>query len=136
MSERAQVHILLHGGILLFLGFLCGFPLYLAMTENWGDAPVHEWRVAHAGLLAGGVLLIATGAALRHFLLSGRNTSILVWSLVLANYGFILNGIAGGVTAANWLAFGSLVAAALGSVVGSVLMIVGAYTGLRRIPAP
>ncbi len=66
----------------------------VGMTENSGDADDHFWRVAHSGLVAGGVWSIATGAAARHLSLDGRSISILAWSVVLANYGFLLNGVA------------------------------------------
>ena len=81
MTGRADLQMFLHGAIVLLLGYLCGFPLGVGMTENWGSADVHFWRVAHSGLVVGGVWSIATGAAVRHLSLSGRSISTLAWSV-------------------------------------------------------
>ena len=142
MTERADLQMLLHGAIVLFLGYLCGFPLGVGMTENWANADIHFWRVAHSGLVVGGVWSIATGAAVRHLSLSGRGISILAWSVVLANYGFLLNGFAraaaggsdGAGGALNWLVISSFALASLASLLGAGFTIVGAFLALRAQP--
>jgi hypothetical protein len=135
MTERAELQMFLHGAIVLFLGFLFGFGI----TDNSVDAGGHFWRVAHSGLVAGGVWSIATGAAARHLSLDGRGIALLAWSVVLANYGFVLNGFAraaaGGSDKAggplNWLVLGSFALASLASLLGAGLTIVGAFLALR-----
>jgi hypothetical protein len=138
MTGRADLQMLFHGAIVLFLGYLCGFPLGVGMAENWGIADVHFWRVAHSGLVVGGVWSIATGAAVRHLSLSGRSIST-AWSVVSANYGFLLNGFAraaaGGSDGAggqlNWLVLSTFALASLASLLGAGLTIVGAFLALR-----
>ena len=143
MTGRADLQMYLHGAIVLLLGYLCGFPLEVGMTENWGNADMHFWRVAHSGLVAGGVWSIATGAAVRHLSLGGRSISTLAWSVVLANYGFLLNGFArvaagGGSDGAggplNWLVLSTFALASLASLLGAGLTIVGAFLALRAQP--
>jgi hypothetical protein len=142
MTGRADLQMFLHGAIVLLLGYLCGFPLGVGMTENWGSADVHFWRVAHSGLVVGGVWSIATGAAVRHLSLSGRSISTLAWSVVLANYGFLLNGFARAAAAGsdgaggplNWLVLSTYALASLASLLGAGLTIVGAFLALRAQP--
>lgn len=139
MSGREDLQLLLHGAIILLLGYLCGLPLGAGMTANWSAADMHFWRVAHSGLVAGGVWAIATGAAVRHLSLGGRSISALLWSVLLANYGFLLNGVAraaaGGSDGAGgplgWLVVGSYALASAASLLGAGLTIVGAFLALR-----
>ena len=139
MAARAELQMLLHGAIVLFLGFLLGFPLAVGITENSVTAGVHFWRVAHSGLVAGGVWSIATGAAVRHLSLNSHTIPMLAWSVVLANYGFVLNGFAraavGGPDGAgdpfNWLVLSSFALASLASLLAAGLTIVGAFLALR-----
>lgn len=98
MSERRQIQMLFHGAIVLFVGLLFGLPFGVAVTARWGDEAVHAWRVAHVGMVAVGILLVAIGAALRHLVLGQRQAAWLVWSLVASAYAFtlpvLLRGIA------------------------------------------
>ena len=98
MSERRQTQMLFHGAIILFLGLLFGLPFGVAVTTGWGEESVQAWRVAHAGMVAVGLMLIAIGAALRYLVLGRRLASWLVWSLVASAYAFtlpvLLRGIA------------------------------------------
>jgi hypothetical protein len=139
MTGRAELQLVLHGAIVLLLGYLCGFPLYSGIVENSGNADVHFWRVAHSGLVAGGVWSIATGAVVRHLSLSVRGISALVWSVVLANYGFLLNGVVGAAAAGSdgavdslhWWALSTFALASLASVLAAGLTILGAFFALR-----
>jgi hypothetical protein len=143
MIERAELQMILHGAIVVFLGFLFGFPLYVGMA-NSGDSSVQFWRVAHSALVAGGVWSIATGAAVRHLSLSRRGISILAWSVVSANYGFILNGFAkaaahgsdGAGGPLNWLVVSSFALASLASLLGAGFTMAGAFLALRAQTTP
>ncbi len=145
MSERRQVQMLLHGAIVLFMGLLFGLPFGVAVTTGWGEESVQAWRVAHAGMVAVGLMLIAIGAALRHLVLGQRLASWLVWSLVASAYSFtlavLLRGVAGVKgfqptgPSLNWIAFLSNMVGILGSLTGVALTIRGAYAALRTPPA-
>ena len=105
---------------------------------------MQRWRVAHAGMVAVGLLLIAIGAALRHLVLGQRQTSWLVWSLVVSAYTFtlavLIRGIAGmkGFQPTgpilNWIAFLANMVGILGSLTGGTLTIRCAYSALRSPP--
>lgn len=142
MTGRADLQMTLHGAIVLLLGYLCGIPLEVGTTQNWGNADIHFWRVAHSGLVVGGVWSIATGAVVRHLSLSGRSISTLAWSVALANYGFLVNGFAraaaggsdGAGVSLNWLVLSTFALASLASLLAAGLTIVGAFLTLRAQP--
>ena len=133
--------MLLHGAIVVFLGLLFGLPWGVALTAGWGEESVQAWRVAHVGMVAVGLLLIALGAALRHLVLGQRQASWLAGFLVTSAYAFtvavLLRGVAGvkGFQPTgpllNWVAFLSNLVGILGSLMGVALAIRGAYAALR-----
>ena len=145
MSERRQTQMLLHGTIVVFMGLLFGLPFGVAVTTGWGEESVQAWRVAHAGMVAVGLLLIAIGAALRHLLLGQQESSWLVWSLVASAYAFTLAVLIRGIAGVkgfqptgpilNWIAFLFNMAGIAGSMMGVALTIRGAYAALRTPPA-
>lgn len=133
--------MLFHGAIVVFMGLLFGLPFGVALTAGWGEESMRAWRVAHAGMVAVGLLLIAIGAALRHLVLGQRQTSWLVWSLVASAYGFTLAVLLRGVAGVkgfqptgpilNWIAFLSNMVGIVGSLMGVALTIHGASAALR-----
>lgn len=145
MSERRQTQMLFHGAIVVFMGLLFGLPFGVAVTTGWGEESVQAWRVAHAGMVAVGLMLIAIGAALRHLVPGQRQTSWLVWSLVASAYAFTLAVLIRGIAGVkgfqptgpilNWVAFVSNAVGIVGSLMGVALTIRGAYAALRTPPA-
>ncbi|MBI3016229.1 MAG: hypothetical protein HYY65_14465 [Candidatus Tectomicrobia bacterium] len=141
MTERAGLQILFHGAIVLFVGLLCGFPFAAAVTGAWGDETVRAWRLAHVGLAAVGIWLIATGAALPRLALGDRTASVLVWSVVMSAYAFVLalliapvagmRGLEPFGSGLNWIAFASNMVGTLGALLGGALMIIGAHRAVR-----
>src|SRR5574341_380806 len=133
--------MLLHGAIVVFIGLLFGLPFGVAVTAGWGEESVQAWRVAHAGMVAVGLLLIAVGAALRHLVLGQREASWLVWSLVISAYAFTLAVVIRGIAGVkgfqptgpilNRIAFLSNMVGILGSLIGVALTIRGASASLR-----
>ena len=49
--------LILHGGIVLLLGYLSGAGLGSAVNRGKSEATLRAWRVAHSGIVMGGVLL-------------------------------------------------------------------------------
>jgi hypothetical protein len=136
--------MLLHGAIVVFMGLLFGLPFGVAVTTGWGEESVQAWRVAHAGMVTVGLLLIAIGAALRHMVLGQREAFWLVWSLVISAYAFTLAVVIRGVAGVrgfqptgpilNWIAFLSNTVGIVGSLMGVALTIRGAHAALRSPP--
>jgi len=90
VSNRRQTHLILHGATVLFIGLLCGIPFAVAAGSAWGEGAVRAWRVAHAGMVAVGVMLLAIGAILPRLRLGDRPAAMLVWSLAASAYSFTL----------------------------------------------
>jgi hypothetical protein len=131
-----------HGAVVLLLGLLSGLPFGRSLVAGWSDEAVRSWRVAHAGLVALGLLLIALAPALRYLVLGRRAAAWLVGSAVASAYAFafalLLGGLAGvrGLQPAgpvvNLVAFASNVVGVCGSLLCVALTLRGAYGGLRR----
>ena len=141
VSERGQIQMLFHGAVVLFIGLWFGLPFGLAVSRGWGEESVGSWHVAHSGVAALGVMLIAIGAALHHLRLGERAASLLVWSLVASAYGFtiglMLRGIVGvrgfrpSGSALNLVAFIANMVGVWGSLLGIALVIYGTYAVLK-----
>ena len=141
MTERDQVRLLFHGSIVLLVGLLSGVPMGQAITGGWGEEVVRAWRVAHVGLAAGGLMLIALAPAAGLLTLGPRGARWFVAAVLAAAYGAVvalpLGAIAGvrgleprgpALNIVVWL--GNTVLA-LGSLFGTMLVMLGARTSLR-----
>ena len=141
MSERNQIQMLFHGAIVLLLGLVFGLPFGAAVNTGWGDESVRAWRVAHSGVVAIGLMLIAIGATLRYLVLGRRGASWLVWSLVASAYGFtlaLLVRVVAGVrgfqltgSPLDLVAFACNMLGVVGSLTGVALTVRGAWAALR-----
>lgn len=144
VSERRQTQMLFHGAIILFMGLLFGLPFGVAVSTGWGEESVQAWRVAHAGMMAVGLMLMAIGAALRYLVLGQGETTWLVWSLAASAYSFPLAVLFRGVAGVkgfrptgpilNWVAFVSNIVGIPGSLIGIALTIRGAHAALQSPP--
>ena len=73
-----------------------------AITHDWGEEAVRAWRVAHFGLVVGGIWLMVVAGVSHLLVLTTRSIALLVYSVVTSGYGFC----------------GALVVAAVGGVRG------------------
>lgn len=141
MTERDQIRMLFHGAIALMIGLLAGIPMGQAITGGWGEDAVRAWRVAHVGVVAGGLMLIAIAPALRFVTLPRRQAGWLVGALVISTYaaaiglplGAIVSvrGLEPGHSVANTVVFLLNTVLAVGSIVGTALLIHGARASLQ-----
>jgi hypothetical protein len=81
--------LFLNGVIVLLAGLLAGLPLWLAILCGASAANYKAWRVAHATLIAQGLLMLIIGLALPRIALGQQAIWIAVWSLTAAGYGFV-----------------------------------------------
>jgi hypothetical protein len=133
-------YLLLHGGIVLLVGLLCGFPFGRAIVRGAPEGTVRAWRVAHSGLAMGGALLLALSGAIPLVQLSAAWTWTLVWAFVVAGYGFAValplgahcghRGLTPSPPLINRAVYLGNVVGASGTLLGTVLLIVGAYAAL------
>jgi hypothetical protein len=143
MSRRDQAFVVLHGAVVLLVGSFFGFPVAAALES--GSGSLHAWTSAHAAVTAGGVMLIAMGAALHLVTLGPRGGAWLRWSLVAAGYGAVVGLGLGAITGLrgfdpvgpplNLVAFAGNLAVVWGSTVGVGLFLWGAGATAHRAPS-
>ena len=132
--------LILHGGVILLLGLLCGAPLGSAIVRRKAEETVRAWRVAHSSLVMGGVLLLAIAGIVSHLQLSAFALASLVWGVVASSYAFAvvlpLAALCGqrGLTARppllNRLLYCGNMVGAGGLLLGTVVLLWGAYAAL------
>lgn len=124
--------LLRNGALVLGAGVLCGIPFYLAIVLGWHPERIRAWRVAHATLLADGLLLLVVGILLPALQAGTAWRAALAWSLLVSAWGFVL-ALAGGAAAGrrglvprppgwNWLFFAGHAIGASGSAIGVSLL--------------
>lgn len=127
-------YLLFHGSLVFLAGLLSGLVYWSAIRKHKKDA-VAAWRVAHAFLVVNGIVMLVAGLAIPHTALGGQASRILVWSMILAGYGFayafIIGALKGirGLTVRpyglNTVLFTGHFIGASGSLVGIVILIYG-----------
>lgn len=131
--------LILHGAVILLVGFLCGAPLGSATARGKEEA-ARAWRVAHSSLISGGVLLLALAGVIAHLQLSTFALSLVVWAFVASSYVFaVVLPLAAryghrGLTSApplmnRFIYVGNMVGAG-GLLLGVVVFLWGAYAAL------
>lgn len=127
--------LLASGALVLAVGVLCGVPFYLAIVRARPSRRVRAWRVAHATLIADGLLLLVAGVLLPTLALDAAGRAALAWSLAASGGAFVV-ALAGGAWAGRrgltprpWgvetLFFLAHGAGAAGSLVGVALLVAG-----------
>jgi|SRR5688500_1570039 len=133
-------YLLLNGAIVLLVGLLCGIPLGRAILKGASDGSIRAWRVAHSGLSMGAVLLLALATAISLVELGPMGSWALVWSFVVSGYGFAIalplgahfghRGLTADPPALNRLVYLGNMAGVIGSLLGTVLLVLGACAAL------
>jgi len=85
MANRDRVRVIFHGGVVLLVGLLCGYPAVAEAVA--GDESMRLWHTAHEGLMMAGILLFAVASVLPSLALGRREASGLFWSLLATAYG-------------------------------------------------
>ena len=135
-SVAASRALVRHGLIVLLVGVLAGFPFWLAILGQGGaGGAAGPWRVAHATLIATGLVLMNVGFVSPWLALSPPLRALATGSLVASGYGFAFAMIVGAAVGIRGLTpwplgiptilfLGHLIGA-LGSVVGLGLTVWG-----------
>jgi cytochrome c oxidase assembly factor CtaG len=136
-QSDAQHRLVLHGAIILLVGFLSG---YVAVFEEVSRSG-HAWQAGHAALLLTGVWLMATAAVLPLLELPRREAKALLVSLTGGAYSFMaavliqaatgVRAISPDVRGISLVAFAANLLAVLGTTLAASLTILGAWNGLR-----
>ena len=131
--------LVLHGAIILLVGFLCGAPLGSAAVRGKEEA-VRAWRVAHSSLILGGVLLLALAGVISHLSLSAFGLALLVWTFVASSYVFAVvlplaaryghRGLTSAPPFLNRIIYLGNMVGAGGLLIGVIVLLWGAYVAL------
>lgn len=84
--NRYQGVLVLHGGVVLLVGLLVGFPYGAALVAKTDPVSVQNWRVAHVQNLQNGMLLLLIAACSTSLRLSQGAAGLMAWLLVVAAY--------------------------------------------------
>jgi hypothetical protein len=132
--------LILHGAIVLLIGLFCGAPLGSAIVRAKAEERVRGWRVAHSSLVMGGVLLLAVAGITDHLRLGALAQHLLFWSLVVSSYSFAVvlplaahygqRGLTPAGPFLNRAIYVGNMAGATGLIVGTVVLLWGAYGAL------
>jgi hypothetical protein len=132
-QEIARI-LAIHGAIVLLLGILAGLPFWLVILGS-RKKDIRPWQVAHATLIAVGLMLLVVAVIAPHLTLNDVLRGWLTGSLVASGYGFsfaLIVGAAVGnrgldprpVGINTWFFLGHLIGA-IGSVVGGTILLLG-----------
>lgn len=89
--EPSARHLAFHGAVVLLIGLLCGGPYARAINQGAPAHIVHAWRVAHASLPIGAVLMLAVSAVLSSFAAAPTVKWLITVSLAVSSYAFCLS---------------------------------------------
>jgi hypothetical protein len=134
-----RVRIIFHGGVVLLVGLLCGYPAVAEAIAR--DESMRLWHSAHENLVMTAILLFAMASVLPSLMLEKREMTGLVWSLIATGYGLmtglVLQGIAGvrafgpSQSPLVMAAFVGNAVGILGSMVAAALVVLGAQAALK-----
>jgi len=132
--------LIFHGAVILLVGLLCGAPLGSAAVRGKREETVRAWRVAHSSLVMGGILLLALAGVVSHLQLSAFALAFLVWAFIASSYGFAVvlplaahygyRGLSSSPPLLNRVLYVGNMAGAGGLIVGTIILVWGAYGAL------
>ena len=132
--------LILHGGMILLAGLLCGAPLGSAVVRGKPEETIRAWRVAHSSLVMGGILLLAVAGIVAQLQLSAWALGLMVWAFVASSYGFAVvlplgahyghRGLTSDPPLLNRVIYFGNTIGAMGLLVGTIVLLWGAYAAL------
>jgi hypothetical protein len=135
-----QKHLILHGAVILLIGFACGTPMGRSIVRRKSEDTVRAWRVAHSSLVMGGILLLALAGVVEHLRLGNWALVLLAVSFIGSSYAFAISLPLGahygfrGLTSAppllNRVVYSGNLLGSIGFFIGALLLVWGAYAGL------
>jgi hypothetical protein len=86
--EPFSRQLVFHGAVMLLVGLLCGAPYGRAVNRKAPEHIVHSWRVAHASIPAGAMLMFAVAAVLSHLQVAASLKWVVAGFLIVSAYAF------------------------------------------------
>jgi hypothetical protein len=133
-------HLAFHGSIVLLFGLLCGAPYGRAINRSAPAHIIHSWRVAHASLPMGAILMFAVAALLSSFAVASQMKWFIAVALMVSAYAFCFSlplaamtghrGLSSGGTFTAKLIFAGNLLGSLASLAASVALVYAGYVSL------
>lgn len=127
-------YLLFHGSVVFLAGLIAGLVYWAAILRDQQDS-LARWRVAHAFLVIEGIFMLVAGLSIPHLALGEQALNILVWTMVVSGYAFVVAFLIGalkgmrGLTITpfglNTVLFAGHFVGATGSLVGTAMLIYG-----------
>jgi len=137
MSGNDRARIILHGGIVITVGLLCGLPT----TVEQISGNERHWHTAHEALIMMGIWMLVASSYMDALALERRERTAFLWSLMGMGYAFaialVLGGIANvdafdpGHTPLHFAVFLAALAGIFGAVMTAAITIKGALAAIR-----
>lgn len=89
--DTSSRHLIFHGAIVLLFGLLLGGPYGRAVNRKAAEHIVHSWRVAHASLPIGALVMLAIGSLLSATPAPGALKWLVAVSLIVSSYAFCVS---------------------------------------------
>ena len=94
MDAVLRARMVFHGAVVVMLGLLIGFPHAFVLTGQIAGEE-RAWRMAHLEGLLNGMLVLLVAAVSGSIVLSSRQQAWLAWSLIAAAYGNVIASVLG-----------------------------------------
>lgn len=89
MEESAR-YLMLHAVIVLLTGLLAGVPYARAILNNSNERLINAWRVAHAALPNGAILLLVLSVSFSGLNVADNIKWIISILFIISAYGFMI----------------------------------------------
>jgi hypothetical protein len=109
MDAVLRARLVFHGAVVVMLGLLIGFPHAFVLTGQIAGEE-RAWRMAHLEGLLNGMIVLLAAAVSGWIVLSARQQSWLAWSLIAAAYGNVIASVLGATFGVRGLALAPPVA--------------------------
>ena len=127
MEESAR-YLMFHAVIVLLAGLLAGIPYGRAILKNADERLIGAWRVAHASLPMGAILLLVLSVSFSSLVVASNIKWTMSVLFIISGYGFMLALLVGPVVGHRGLSSKGPMAAKLvyaGNSVGAMTSLSG-----------
>ncbi len=89
--EAGARQLAFQGGIVLLIGLACGGPYARAVNRSAEPAVVNAWRVAHAALPIGAILMFSIAGVLSSFTTAASVKWFVAGAFIVSSYAFCVS---------------------------------------------
>ncbi len=133
-------HLVFHGAIVLLLGLLYGAPYGSAINRGVPPPVVQAWRLAHASVPMGAILMLAVAAVLSSLRVEAGVKWFITVSFTVSGYAFCVSlplaaivghrGLSAGGPASARIVFAGNALGAAASLAGTVALVYAGFVSL------